>query len=164
MRADDLNPYFDVIEWEPAVSLEALLEPARAWQRQAEPPLPADFGSIRLIAYDILTPVVEPAGTLGVVTLWRVVSPPASDLVLYTHALGAAGAVVGQQDRLDAPSWDWRAGDVVAQIHRFAIPSDLVAGSLSLEVGAYRRSDQVRLPVANGGDRVVLAPVEVVAP
>lgn len=164
MRADDLNPYFDVIEWEPAVSLEALLEPARAWQRQAEPPLPADFGSIRLIAYDLLTPVVEPAGTLGVVTFWRVVSPPASDLVLYTHALGAAGAVVGQQDRLDAPSWDWRTGDVVGQIHRFALPSDLVAGSLSLEVGAYRRSDLVRLPVANGGDRVLLAPVEVVAP
>jgi hypothetical protein len=88
-----------------------------------------------------------------------------ADLVLFTHALDAAGTVVGQEDRLDAPAWDWQTGDVIVQVHRFSLRPDLSPGPVVLEVGAYRRADMVRLPVVVNGttvaDRVLLPPVEI---
>jgi hypothetical protein len=80
--------------------------------------------------------------------------------------LDKADTIVGQEDRLDAPVWDWHAGDVIAQLHHFALRPDLPPGPVALEVGAYRRTDLARLPVLVSGvvvgDRVLLQPVEVV--
>jgi hypothetical protein len=139
--------------------------------------LPVDFaGALQLVGYDLRTPQVAPGGTVELITLWRVTDPQPlrprnlsnaeEDLVLFTHALDGTGTIVGQEDRLDAPAWDWQVGDTVAQIHRFALPADLPAGPVALEVGVYRRADLVRLPVLVGGnvtgDRVLLQSVEVV--
>jgi hypothetical protein len=168
LREDDADPYFDVYEWEPQVMAAALREVARGE--------PADFGPVRFIGYDLRTLKVAPGGTVELVTLWRVVDPEPlrprnlsnveEDWVVFTHALDGKGNVVGQEDRLDAPAWDWQAGDVVAQIHRFQLNPDLGAGPIALEVGIYRRSDWVRLPVlVDGdivGDSVLLQSLEVV--
>ena len=174
LRADDLNPFFVVYDWEPQVGLAALRE--RAQGTPLDLALPVDFGgALQFLGYDLRTPAVAPGGTVELVTLWEVTDPQrvrpqdlsdaGEELVLFTHALDAAGVVVGQEDRLDAPAWDWQAGDVIAQIHRFTLPADLPLGSISLEVGAYRRADLARLPVlVDGsvvGDRVLLQPVEV---
>jgi hypothetical protein len=138
--------------------------------------LPVDFGhALQLLGYDLRTPVVAPGGTVELVTLWQVTDPQPLrpqdlpdvnvELVLFTHALGEAGTVVAQEDRLDAPAWDWQAGDVIAQLHHFTLPPDLPPGPVALEVGAYRRADLIRLPIlVDGvvvGDRVILQPVEV---
>jgi len=152
MRPDDLNPYFDVYDWAPAVTYQALLDSTL---------LAADFGPVRLVGYHLSTPLVAPGGMVEVATIWRVVAPPGVELVFFTHALDAAGAVIGQEDRLDAPAWAWRPGDVIVQIHRFPLQSELAPGPAVLEVGVYRREDLVRLPLAAGGDRVVLATIEV---
>jgi 4-amino-4-deoxy-L-arabinose transferase-like glycosyltransferase len=168
LREDDLDPYFDVYEWEPQVAVAALRETV-----QGEV---ADFGSVCFIGYDLRTPRAAPGETVELVTLWRVVDPEPlrpqnlsnaeEDWVLFTHALDGVGNVVGQEDRLDAPAWDWQAGDVVAQIHRFELQPDLGAGPVALEVGIYRRSDGVRLPVlVDGsvvGDSALLQSLEVV--
>jgi hypothetical protein len=174
LREDDADPYFDVYNWEPQTTLVALLERARG--DVADPPLPVNFGSaVHLIGYDLHTPKVVPGGTVELITLWRVVDPQPlrprnlsnaeEDWVLFTHALDDEGNIVGQEDRLDAPAWDWRAGDVIAQIHRFALRPDLSEGSIALEVGMYRRSDELRLSVlVDGnavGDRVLLRHIEV---
>ena len=175
MRADDLDPFFDVYDWEPQVALDALRE--RAQGTLLDVALPVDFGgALQLIGYDLRTPEVVPGGTVELITLWRVTDPQPlwprnlsdadEDLVLFTHALDAAGTVVGQEDRLDAPAWDWQAGDVIAQLHRFTLPSAFSPGLISLEVGAYRYAGPTRLPVLVDGivvdDRVLLQPVEVV--
>jgi hypothetical protein len=85
--------------------------------------------------------------------------------VLFTHALNTVGALVAQEDRLDAPAWDWQTGDVIAQLHRFSLPANLALGILTLEVGAYRPTGLDRLPVlVNGvtaGDSILLTHVEV---
>jgi hypothetical protein len=168
LREDDADPYFDVYEWEPQVMAAALQEMA-----QGEP---ADFGAVQLIGYDLRTPKVAPGGTVELITLWQVIDPEPlrprnlsnaeEDWVLFTHALDGEGNVVGQEDRLDAPTWDWQAGDVVAQIHRFELQPDLGTGPIALEVGIYRRSDWVRLPVlVDGvvvGDHVILQTLKVV--
>ena len=132
-------------------------------------------GALTLIGYNLRTPEVTPGGTVELTTLWRVVAPEPlrpqnlsnadEDLVLFTHALDESGVIVGQEDRLDAPAWDWQMGDVIVQIHRLALPANLAEGPLVLEVGVYRRSDGIRLPVlVEGnvvGDSVLLPPVEV---
>jgi hypothetical protein len=176
LRADDLDPFFDVYDWEPQATLAALQGRARGTLPDLA--LPVEFGgALELLGYDLRTPVVAPGGTVELVTLWQVTDPRLlrpqnlsnadEDLVLFTHALDAAGAVVGQEDRLDAPAWDWQAGDVIAQIHRFTLPSTLAPGPIALEVGVYRRADLARLPVVSDGsvvsDHVLLQSVEVIA-
>ena len=160
LRPDDLDPYFVVYDWEPGVTLQALREHAQNHS--------ANLGNVvQLIGYDLLTPQVKPGGTLELFTLWQVTDPqPVHDtgLALFTHALNAAGSIVGQQDRLDAPTWDWLPGDVIAQLHHFTLSPD-VTGTLMLEVGAYQPADMTRLPVLVNGvamsDRILLQPVEV---
>jgi hypothetical protein len=174
LREDDADPYFDVYDWEPWTTVAALQERARGGV--TDPPMPVDFGgAIHLVGYELCTPQVAPSGTVELVTLWRVIDPEPlrpgnlsnaeEDWAVFTHALDDAGNVVGQEDRLDAPTWDWQAGDVVAQIHRFALQSDLSAGPIALEVGMYRRSDGLRLPIlvdgSVAGDHVLLQPLEV---
>jgi len=170
MRPDDLDPFFIVYDWAPQVAWAALRERAQGeW---------ADFGgALQFLGYDLRAPTVAPGGTIELVTLWQVTDPQTlrpqnlsdanEDLVLFTHALDAAGNIVGQEDRLDAPAWDWQTGDAIAQIHRFRLPPDLPAGPIALEVGAYQRADLGRLPVLVGGekvdDAVLLQHVEVVS-
>jgi hypothetical protein len=173
LRADDLDPYFDVYDWEPGVTFAALKEQAVDGPQGVA--LPVDFGgALQLVGYDLRTPAVAPGGTVELATVWQVTDPQPlrpqnlsnadEDLVLFTHALDEAGEVVGQEDRLDAPAWDWQTGDVVVQLHRFALPSDLQPGEVTLEVGVYRRANLARLPVLGGavtGDHVLLGSVEV---
>ncbi len=183
LRPDDLDPFFTVYDWEPQVTLVALLEQAQgrvlSLSKDApfDPVLPVRFGDVlQLLDYDLRTPTVAPGGTVELVTLWQVIDSRAlqprgssdvnAELVLFTHALDARGTVVGQEDRLDAPAWDWQAGDVIVQLHRFTLTSDLPPGPIALEVGVYRRADLARLPVLVDstivGDHVLLQPVEVV--
>jgi len=160
LRADDLNPGFDVYDWDSASALEALLSQAAgrpvAWSGSltfpADDPqtvyqaldVPADLdGTIALLGYDLSSPVVAPGEEIALVTYWRVVSLPGPevDTVLFTHLLAPGGdpPVVAQQDRLDAPAWNWHPGEVFAQVHRLVIGDDVAAGLYPLEVGAYTR-------------------------
>ena len=167
-QPDDLDPYFDVYRWDsPSAAQHALAGVAR---------LSYNFGgAVELVGVDLRTPHIAASGTVEVAMFWRVIDParagpiggPAqtTDVVLFTHALSADGAIVGQQDRLDAPSWSWQAGDVVGQIHRFALNTDSVSGPVTLEVGLYDRASGVRLPLLvdgrRSGDSAVIATVEV---
>ena len=89
-----------------------------------------------------------PGDEITVVTYWRVLSPPGPeeeeelDAVLFTHLLTPAGdpPIIAQQDHLDAPAWNWHAGEVFAQVHRLTIGDDVPPGLYPLEVGAYTRS------------------------
>jgi 4-amino-4-deoxy-L-arabinose transferase-like glycosyltransferase len=177
MRPGDLDPFFLVYAWEPPRTLAALQE--RAAGAPLELALPVDLGgALRFLGYELRTPDVTAGGQVELLTLWQVTDPARlrlperadalPELVLFTHALDASGAVVGQEDRLDAPAWCWASGDVVAQIHRFALPADLSPGPVALEVGVYHRATLRRLPVlvdgAVVGDVVRLPPLEVSAP
>jgi hypothetical protein len=174
LRPDDVDPYFDVFEWQPNRALDRFLPSSvlTATAGTATLALPVSFGAVELVAYDVSETRVAPGGLATVVTVWRVLDPQAIPTsphaygrvaVVFAHALDAANDVVGQEDRLDAPAWNWRAGDVFTQIHRFQI--DAPAGSYRLEVGVYNRDDMVRLPVMVNGmavdDRVLLPPIEV---
>jgi hypothetical protein len=138
--------------------------------------LPVNFGDVlQLLGYDLRTPTVAPGGTVELVTLWQVTNPDlfqAEDLadlgnepVLFIHALDTTGTLIAQEDRLDAPAWDWQKGDVIAQSHRVVLPRDVHDRLVNLEAGVYRQVDLARLPVLADdqviGDCVFFSPVEI---
>jgi hypothetical protein len=168
LRPDDLDPYFDLYTWDAAASAQRALQGAI--------PRADNFGdAVLLMGIDVRTPQIDANDTIEVVTFWRVrdatrLGPRAgpaqvSDLALFTHTLDANGAVAGQRDQLDAPSWSWRTGDLIAQIHRFTLYKPPASDMLSLEIGIYDRASGVRLPVivdgVISGDSVIAATVEV---
>ena len=137
--------------------------------------LPSTGGVVELLAYELPTPAVAPGGMVTLLTLWRILDPEALGPVppqrfgraaaIFVHLLDAAGNVVGQEDRLDAPAWNWHAGDAFVQLHRFQIDPGVPSGLYRLEVGIYTHEDLTRLPVLVNGivvdDRILLSPVEV---
>ena len=195
LRPDDLNPRFDVYDWDSTSALNALLVRAArrpaAWSdtptfpahdpQSAYQPLdlPANLGrTIALVGYDLSSQIAAPGDELVLVTYWRVLSSPSSDVdtVLFTHLLAPGGdpPVIAQQDRLDAPAWNWHSGEVFAQVHRLAVGNDVAAGLYPLEVGAYTRPapspiapnpPTMRLALFVEGqpvsDRILLPPVQV---
>jgi hypothetical protein len=170
LREDDFAPYYDVYDWEPESMLAALDERAQTTSAILD-------GALELVGHDLTTSRVTPGGTVEAITLWRVIDPESlrpqnlsnaeDDLVVFTHALDEEGNIVGQQDRLDAPAWDWQPGDTIVQIHRFALPADLIGTTVTLNVGVYRRSTGVRLQVVQNGnivsDHITLQSLEIVS-
>ncbi len=165
LRADDLNPWFEVYRWRPRAAVDHLpLTP------------PVDVGHVvAFVGYQLGTASVAPGGTVELLTFWRVLDVASIDkeqeLVFFTHVLDGNQQVVGQQDRLDVPAWNWSPGDGLVQLHRFALQSDLPDGLYPLEIGVYTRApDYPRLPVYTPGkasgtsDRILLPPLEVRAP
>jgi 4-amino-4-deoxy-L-arabinose transferase-like glycosyltransferase len=177
LQSDDLSPWFEVYTWQPR-------------QAQANLPLsdPIDVGHVvAFLGHQLNTPTLTPGGTVELLTFWRVQSPtpalapersagasvpnPQSPLVFFTHVLDDTAQIMGQQDRLDAPAWNWSPGDLLVQLHRFSIEADLAPGLYPLEIGVYvREPGYPRLPVYDSkdpslvSDHILLSPIEVVAP
>jgi hypothetical protein len=178
LRPDDVDPYFDVFEWSPTAALARFLAvPTQTVTGGGETlRLPVNLGNaVELLAYELPTPTLEPGGTVTLVTAWRILDPTALGpvpvhsygraAVLFTHVLDAHEAIIGQEDRLDAPAWNWQAGDTFVQLHRFQIDASAPPGPYLLQVGIYTRDDLTRLPVLVNGtavdNRVILSSVEV---
>jgi hypothetical protein len=177
LHPDDVDPYFDVFEWDPRGAFSDMLpEPSQVVSVGGETHgLPVSLGDgVELVAYDLLTPEVPSGGTITLVTFWCIRDPGALEPVeprhygraaaFFVHVLDAEGEIVGQDDRLDAPAWDWRAGDAFAQIHRVRLDDGIPSGSYDLAIGVYNRHTAERLPVVGGtvvDDRVFLDSVRV---
>jgi hypothetical protein len=150
-----------------AAALQA--EQAAAWSEQLYPAseashalsLPAQFGDTAdLIGYT-LTPA--DAG-LTLVTYWRAGSQVTKPLQLFAHAIGPDGTIVAQEDRLDAPAFGWRTGDLIAQVNHLPL-LDRSPQLLWIEVGLYNSASGERVPVTVADrpvdSRLLLQQVEV---
>jgi len=175
LQPDDVDPYFDVFEWCPS---SALFEPLSSASASAVAggvslDLPVDLGGVvELVGYELTEKTVAAMESVGLVTFWRVkhtrggssdhpLGPVPSDayghsLTMFAHLVSADDQVVAQEDRLDAPAWNWHAGDVVIQLHYLAIDAGTAPGLHRVEVGFYRDRDEnlARLPVVVDGGRV----------
>ncbi|HQE92016.1 MAG TPA: glycosyltransferase family 39 protein [Anaerolineae bacterium] len=120
-------------------------------------------GTVALMGYRITPQALHPGETLNLLTAWEVRAAHPAELVLFTHLLNADNVTITQVDRLDAPSWQWQAGDRFAHLHALNLPPDLPPGSYALVVGFYTRAALQRLPIDDAGPITrVLIPVEVV--
>ncbi|MGD2145315.1 MAG: glycosyltransferase family 39 protein [Anaerolineae bacterium] len=178
LRPDDIDPTFDVYEWYPSVALSGFetTQPGATAAGDRALDLPVSVGgAVELVAYELLEETVRPGGTVTLATIWRVLSPGALGPVpadayghtatVFVHALDGTNRIIGQEDRLDAPAWNWRAGDAFVQLHRFQIDAHAPPGRYPLEVGLYTNHDMARLPIIVDGevidDRVLLQPLEI---
>ncbi|MBN1815308.1 MAG: glycosyltransferase family 39 protein [Anaerolineae bacterium] len=184
LHPEDVDPTFDVFEWSPRAEFSNMLpemsrvvgvgDQSRELPVSFAPSTGSGRGGVELLAYDLLTPEVAPGGTVALVTFWRVRDPGALEPVeprhygraaaLFVHVLDEEGQIVGQDDRLDAPAWDWRAGDAFAQIHQVQLDDGVMPGPYDLAAGIYDRHTMERLPVVVGGveqDRVLLEKLKV---
>lgn len=110
-----------------------------------------------------------PSGVAELLTLWRVLDPGrvgsivtpvfTTEASLFTHILRPDGSILAQADGLDAPSWAWQAGDLIAQVHQIYIPPDTPPATYAVLVGVYTPATQERLPLAGGGDTVGVRPL-----
>ena len=155
LRPDDLDPRFTLYNLD-GDRITAELGATGAASR-------ANFnGAVELVNARWLNESVRPGETAELLTVWRVLDPTragpanpptfASDAVLFTHVLDGAGGLLAQSDRLDAPSWGWRTGDLFIQVHALTVPPAAAPGDYAAVVGFYDRATGVRLPVAGGGD------------
>jgi len=168
LRPDDLDPRF---------TLYRLDGPAAATTLAAGGALaqPVDFnGAIELTAARWLSDSVRPGETAELLTVWRVLDPTragpvvppsfTTDAVMFAHVLDGAGGILAQSDRMDAPSWAWRTGELIAQIHPMRVPESAAPGEYAAVVGLYDRASEVRLPVVNGSETSAPSPPLVVVP
>ncbi len=166
---------FDVSDWNPAATLDALY-PAHSTATADGLSLPVNFGdAAELLGYTLEPERIVAGQTLTVTTAWRVIDPAplgpvppeyyGYDAAIFVQLLDANRQVAAQEDRLDAPAWDWRPGEVFIQMHVLTLGNDLAAGKYDLALGLYARPAIRRLPVqvdgVERGDAVMLATVEV---
>lgn len=162
MRPDDLDPSFTDY-WLDAGPLQAwVAETAASAALSAGV---ANFNDALTLHHAEWLHPVTPGETAELLLVWRVtdparvgpIVPPAftTDVVMFTQVLDEAGVPFAQRDSLEAPSWDWQAGDLLAQIHPVTIPTETPSGSYQAIVGIYDRLSGDRLPVLSGDGEVV---------
>ena len=158
LRPDDLNPSFTVY--------------AMAIGNFEEPPIANFNDGAALLHAEWVQPTTSAGGTASLLTVWRVLNPDrigaastplhTTDAVLFTQVLTPQGAVLGQDDRLDAPSWAWQTGDVIVQIHEIKVGEETAVGDYQTIVGLYDRLSQERLNTIESGERFAsVAPLKI---
>ncbi|HZY45294.1 MAG TPA: hypothetical protein VFF70_11145, partial [Anaerolineae bacterium] len=114
--------------------------------------LPVRFGeTAQLIGFN-LAKVSEPSQGLTLITYWQAGDHVIAPLQLFLHAIGPAGSIEAQEDRLDASAFGWHSGDLIAQINHLALPGR--SGSYWIEIGLYNQDSGARLPIIVDGREV----------
>jgi hypothetical protein len=127
---------------------------------------------IRLTGYALGPARVTPGATLRLDLMWRAEAAPSRNYKTFVHVIGPSGPPVAQRDAESYegryPTGIWRAGAVVHDRHRIALPPTLPPGQYAIMLGWYAYPDPTRLRVAEGthpiGDAIRLATVDVVPP
>ena len=144
LRPDDFSPFYNVYQWSATNPLTAL-RPAMALPTQPAW-LPVDVGDqLDFQGYHLDGWTGKPGSEFAVLTLWQVKTPLPNDrdAVLFIQLLDSKNQVIAQQDRLDAPSWEWQSGDVFLQLHRLHLPTEALSGTYTLIAGVYTIPDRV---------------------
>jgi len=146
-------------------------------------PVHADLGAqVRLLGYTVSAEqacgeqcrTIAPGETLLLTLYWQALAPMEVRYTVFTHLLDADNQVIAQMDSEPQggglPTDRWTVGQVVVDNYALAVGADTIPGPHLLEVGMYYLPTLERLPVrdpdtgASLGDRVLLGPIEVVAP
>jgi len=166
VRADDVDPYFDAVIWNPKETLTNLLNDKSVIKVNAL----TDFsGAIELVAYSVSASTAKGGDIVKVITFWRILDPNqlgeraslnySVEAKLFLHLVDAHGNWIAGDDRLHAPAWNWRRGDAFAQIHRVQIPPE-AHGELRLLIGIYTIPDLTRL-INGDADSATIAAIQV---
>lgn len=111
------------------------------------------FGDeMRFVGYRLERNELEPGGEITLLTFWEVSAPLPPDLSVFVHVQDQEGTLITQGDAFSVLSDTLTPGDLVIQLHRFAVPDDAGAGEYSLSIGVYSRTGaRPPLPITSGG-------------
>ncbi|MDE2946099.1 MAG: glycosyltransferase family 39 protein [Chloroflexota bacterium] len=123
-------------------------------------------GNLTLLGYE---PDVKreflPGEIVDVITYWRVEGAFLSDIILKNHVLADPVTPIGIRDVISVNPLMLRERDVFIQVTPVQLRETTLPGNYIVSVGAYRQSDQQRLPVLKDdqphGDRIFLYNIEV---
>lgn len=122
--------------------------------------------AVALRGYQIEPGPVKLGQDLNLKAYWQTDTPLADDYTVFTQLLNSQGALAASWDSQPLggyfPTSQWPAGEVVTDIVRLPLPTDLSPGNYTLITGMYRLDTQARLRTADGSnDFVVLTTVNV---
>ncbi len=123
--------------------------------------LDARFGAgLRLHGYALDDALLNPGDILPVTLFWEAQSPIAERYKVTVQLLDSAGQLVAQVDTEPGegrtPTSTWQVAQILADRYGLPLPPDLPPGRYTLIAGLYHVASGERLPVATGGDHVVL--------
>ena len=128
---------------------------------------PADLTPARAMLGDAIALVNAGAMTWsnGIAELpltWRAETTMTQDYTVFVHLLDAQNRIVAQNDSMPRggtyPTHAWSSGETVVDVHRIPASQATVASVAHIEIGMYNASDGRRLPIAGGGDAIILNP------
>lgn len=112
--------------------------------------------TIRLVGYDLS----KEATRVRTVLYWQTAAYLERDYTVFVHLSGPDGKPLAQHDGQPQggtyPTSLWHPGEVVPDEHVVPLPPTLPPGEYRLAVGMYLLESGQRLPVAGGGDQVLL--------
>lgn len=112
--------------------------------------------SVRLVGYDLN----KEATQVRTVLYWQTTAYLEKDYTVFVHLSGADGKPLAQHDGQPQggtyPTSLWSPGEVVPDEHIVPLPPTLPPGEYRLAIGMYLLESGQRLPVAGGGDQVLL--------
>jgi hypothetical protein len=113
-------------------------------------PARATFGDVaQLVGYEA-TPA-QGENALNVTLYWYALRGVSVDYKAFVHLVDGGGQVVAQDDRDPGggytPTTRWRAGEIIADTHRLALPTNLPAADYTLKAGLYQYQPLRNLPI-----------------
>jgi hypothetical protein len=114
----------------------------------------ANFGDeISLLGFETVDSL-SPGADFEVVLYWEARQSPKENYVVFVHLLDVDGEIIASHDgppmERRYPTGAWFPGDVVPDVHRLVLDSNVPVGEYQLRVGMYRWPDLDRLPVWDG--------------
>jgi hypothetical protein len=149
--------------------------PERRWE---VPALPLELGAELGGQVELVGAAVEPEGVLEegvrgpgevrVRLVWQGRAEMAQSYRVFVHLLGPGGELVAQSDGEPVgwtrPTTGWAVGEVIEEERVLEVPGGLAGGVYRLVAGMYDPGTGERLPVAEGGDAVLITPLTIIQP
>jgi len=128
-------------------------------------PLGIRLGDVaELVGYDLASVEVRTGQGVGLTLYWRALEGAGTyDYMVFTHLRSPDGTIIAQHDGMPAggtrPTGGWVAGELIVDYHLLIFREGALGyvGGAEIAVGLYDpAAPNVRLPVAGGGDYIVL--------
>jgi hypothetical protein len=155
------------VAWRPVRALIVVAErpPSQLGSAQTTLDVPFLDEPIRLRGFTLDLAEVADGGDLGLTLFWSAAGPASRPYTVFAHVVDEAGNLVAQKDNWPVdgrwPPTCWRAGEEIVDPVRIALPPELPPGNLSVIAGLYDAQTGIRLPLAGGGDSILLETLRV---
>ncbi|MBC7121334.1 MAG: glycosyltransferase family 39 protein [Candidatus Methanosuratus sp.] len=110
--------------------------------------------SISLVGYRLEKGNLHPGQETYVVLYWECLKPMEQEYQVFIHLADSNDAPVSQADGPPIngfhPTSEWMPGDLLADVHKLVIPTDVPSGEYRLLAGMYDLRSLERVPVRNG--------------